>query len=108
MQKNENRVSAIFAVLLMCFGGSVAYAGDPPAKTYQIEPQWVSTALKAFAAQSSMQLIFTEADVGSAKTSGVMGTRSPREALSEILKGTGLEFELTANNVVVVRKASHA
>ena len=68
----------------------------------------MSAALKAFAAQSDMQLIFTEQDVGSAKTSGVVGTRSPREALSQILKGTGLEFEFTANNVVVVKKASAA
>src|SRR6267154_531361 len=107
MQKNENRVSAMLVVLVMCFAGSVARAADPAPLAYKIEPQSVSTALKAFAAQSNMQLIFTEQDVGSAKTTGVVGTRSPREALSEILKGTGLEFEFTANNVVVVRKTSH-
>ncbi len=108
MQKNKNRASAMLAVvtIAMCFAGSVAYAADPPAKTYQIGPQSVSAALKAFAAQSDMQLIFTEADVGKAKTPGVTGTKAPREALQEILKGTGLEFEFTANNVIVVRKTS--
>jgi iron complex outermembrane recepter protein len=108
MQKNARRVQAVLVVLVMCVGGSVAYAADPPAKTYQIGPQSVSAALKAFAAQADMQLIFTEKDAGGAKSGGVTGTKSARQALQEILKGTGLEFEFTANNVVVVRKVSAA
>src|SRR5258708_6500718 len=82
---------------------TAVYAADPPPKTYQIEPQSVSKALQAFAAQADMQLIFTEKDASGAKSAGVTGTKSAREALQEILKGTGLEFEFTANNVVVVR-----
>ena len=31
MQKNENGIKAIFAVLLMCFAGSAAYAVRIPA-----------------------------------------------------------------------------
>lgn len=110
MQKNENSVSAMLAAvtmaIVMCFAGSTVYAADPPPKTYQIGPQLVSAALKAFAAQSDMQLIFTEKDAGGVKSPGVTGTKSARQALQEILKGTGLEFEFTANNVVVVKKAS--
>ena len=96
------------AVLVIWLGANAADAADPTPKDYKIEPQSVSTALKAFAAQSDMELIFTEADVGSAVTGGVTGNRSPSEALSQILKGTGLKFDFTANNVVVVRKISHA
>ncbi len=105
MQKNENRVTAILVVLTLCIGASAAYAADPPVKTFQIGPQSVSTALKAFAAQADMQLIFTESDAGEAQSGGVTGKKSAREALQAILKGTGLAFEFTANNVVVVRKA---
>lgn len=98
---------ALLAVFSLAFA-SLALASDLPPKTYKIGAQSVSTALKAFASQSDLQLIYTESDVGSAKTVGVTGTRAPREALAEILKGTGLQFEFTANNVVVVRKASVA
>jgi outer membrane receptor protein involved in Fe transport len=107
-QKSKKVLKCLAVAWVVCLGANAVYAADPAPQAYKIEPQSVSTALKAFAAQSNMQLIFTEADVGSAKTTGVVGTRSPREALSQILKGTGLEFEFTANNVVVVRKLSAA
>jgi iron complex outermembrane recepter protein len=103
--KKNYRLSPLLALLALCTG-SLAFAADPPPKTYKIAAQSVSTALKAFAAQSNLQLIYTESDVGGAKTTGISGTHTPREALAEILKGTGLAFEFTANNVVVVRKAS--
>lgn len=79
-------------------------AADVVNRTYQIDPQSVSTALKAFAAQSNLQVIFTEADVGTARTAGVKGNLAPREALVQMLKGTGLQFEFTAGEVVVVRR----
>jgi iron complex outermembrane receptor protein len=106
-EKTHKTVKALVVCLATCLGVNAVYAADPAPIEYRIEPQSVSKALKAFAAQSNMQLIFTEQDVRGAKTAGVMGTRLPREALEEILKGTGLEFEFTANNVVVIRKASH-
>lgn len=52
-----------------------------------------------------MQVIYTESDVGRTRTAGIQGTHSTREALAQILKGTGLEYEITANEVIVVRKA---
>ena len=107
-QKSKKVLKCLAAAWVVCLGASAVYAADPGPQAYKIEPQSVSTALKAFAAQSNMQLIFTEADVGSAKTNGVSGTKAPREALSEILKGTGLKFEFTANNVVVVRNPARA
>jgi iron complex outermembrane receptor protein len=105
--KTKKALKSLTIAWVICLMASTAYAADPAPQDYKIEPQSVSTALKAFAAQSNMQLIFTEQDVGAVKTAGVVGTRSPREALSEILQGTGLEFEFTANRVIVVRK-THA
>jgi iron complex outermembrane recepter protein len=105
-QKSKKVLNCFVAAWVVWLGGNAVYAADPAPQAYKIEPQSVSTALKAFAAQSNLQLIFTEADVGSATTNGVSGTKAPREALSEILKDTGLKFEFTANNVVVVKKTS--
>lgn len=73
--------------------------------TFDIPAQPISTALKAFAEQTALQLIFTESDVGASRTSGIKGELSPTVALAEILKGTDLEYRITASNVVVVRKA---
>ena len=79
-------------------------AEESATTAYHIAAQPVSTALKNIAAQSGMPLIYTESDVGQAQTPGIEGAHSTREALTEILKGTGLEYEITANNVIVVRK----
>jgi outer membrane receptor protein involved in Fe transport len=92
-------------VLALGVNVSTVHAAEPANRTYQIAPQSVSTALKAFAAQSSMQVLFTEADVSAARTEGVNGNLAPREALLRMLEGTGLEFEFTAGQVVVVRRA---
>lgn len=89
------------AAYLAMVGSSHA---DEVARAYQIAAQPISSALKAFAAQSDMQLIYTEADVGETLASAVQGTLAPRDALAAILKGTDLQFEFTANNVIVVRK----
>lgn len=120
-------VAATLAAL--AFGAGVASAADSPTsksqdrhagrggllrlaqsssleKSYQIAAQPVSTALKVFAAQSNMQLIFTEGDVGDARTSGVQGKLAPQDALAEILRGTDLKYEFTANDVVVIRKSA--
>jgi iron complex outermembrane receptor protein len=98
----------VIAIVTMALwaAGRAAHAADSAPRPFQIEAQSVSGALKAFAAQSDLQMIFTEADVGGAKSKGVTGTKTARQALTELLKDTGLEFVFTANNVVVVRKAS--
>ena len=103
-QKSKKAFSVLLAAWVACLGATTVDAADPAPQAYKIEAQPVSTALKEFAAQSNMQVIFTEADVGSAKTNGVSGHRRRGRRCLEILKGTGLKFEFTANNVVVVKK----
>lgn len=100
------RTRAVASLLaIFCFTSQLASADETVRRAYAIRPQPVSAALKQFAAQSHMQLIFSESDVERAQSAGVKGTVSPREALAAILRGTGLEFELTPNHVIVVRKA---
>ena len=92
---------ATLALVAPVFGES-AHPVEP--KTLDIRPQSVSSALRTFAEQTGMQLIFTESDIGSAATAGVSGNLSPHDALAALLRGTGLQFEITANNVIVVRR----
>lgn len=105
-KKSTNRRRAFSALLAaIALAVTPAHADEPAVKSYQIAAQPVSAALKQFAAQSDMQIIFSESDVGQAKTSGIEGDLPPREALTTILKGTNLEFEFTADKVIVVTKA---
>lgn len=85
---------------------SLSYSQDALAsiKQYQIAAQPMGEALRDFAAQSAMQLIFSESEVAGATSAGVNGERTAQEALREILKGADLRFEFTENNVVVVRR----
>jgi len=98
--------SAVAAAIAASMVAGSVRADVPATKVYQIPAQPISTALKEFAAQSDMQLIYIESDVGRAQTTGIKGTHSTREALTEILKGTDLEYEITANKVIVVRKVT--
>ncbi|MBL8269054.1 TonB-dependent receptor domain-containing protein [Steroidobacter sp.] len=97
---------ALVATILVSMGAltATAQAAEFGERSYQIEAQSVSSALRAFAAQTNLPLVFDEGDVGQARTEGVSGTLEPRAALTRILQGTGLEFEVTSNNVIVVRK----
>lgn len=101
----RNLVATAVACVLSVAVLSNAQSAEVAIRSYRIEPQPMSTALKAFAAQSELQLIYTENDVGNATTSGVSGDLVPAAALDEILKGTSLKYEITTSNVVVVRKA---
>lgn len=92
------------SALLVAAGLSYADDASAAIRSFTIPPQSLSSALKVFASQAELQLIFTESDVGTGQTSGVKGELAPAAALDEILKGTPLEYEITASNVVVVRK----
>lgn len=99
------RTLVVSAVACLTLTG-LSYAQDVKAsiKQYQIAAQPLAEALRAFAEQSDMQLIFSEAEMANAKSEGVDGALTAQEALQALLKGTSLGFELTENNVVVVRK----
>ena len=81
------------------------HARELPSRAFEIEPQPLSAALRAFAEQAQLQIIFSESDVGNLESSHIAGHLPPRIALESLLHGTSLEFEFTDSNVAVVRKA---
>src|SRR5262249_40231739 len=64
-----------------------------------------SSALRVFAEQAQLQIIFSEQDVGALAGSRVAGHLPPGIALDSLLHGTSLEFELIDGHVAVVHKA---
>ncbi|HVY80188.1 MAG TPA: TonB-dependent receptor, partial [Steroidobacteraceae bacterium] len=91
--------------LTLLFALIAARGADLPARTFHIDPQPLASALRLFAEQAQVQLIFSEQDVRGLTSGAVDGHLPPRAALEALLRSTALDFELTPNHVAVVRKA---
>jgi iron complex outermembrane recepter protein len=73
---------------------------------FQIEPQSVGAALKAFAAQAGIELVYESGAVSAAaRTPGLTGTFTPAEALSRLLAHTNLDYEFINTRTVSIRSA---
>jgi outer membrane receptor protein involved in Fe transport len=91
--------------LALAFASGVVHAREPAARDFEIEPQPLSAALRAFAEQAQLQIIFSESDVRTLASSRIAGHLPPCVALESLLHATALEFDLTDGNVAVIRKA---
>ncbi|MEJ0038210.1 MAG: TonB-dependent receptor [Gammaproteobacteria bacterium] len=96
---------AVACAVALALAFSSVHARELPSRAFEIEPQPLSSALRAFAEQAQVQIIFSEGDVGTLAASRIAGHLPPRIALESLLHGTSLEFEFTESNVAVVRKA---
>jgi iron complex outermembrane receptor protein len=91
---------AIWVLAVSSLGALTAHAATA---TFEIEPQELSGALKAFAVQSHREIFFGP-ELARGKTSkGVKGKYDDLKALSLILEGTGLEFSVTPSDAILVR-----
>ncbi len=95
--------AVMFILMLGLFSGT-----DPihaqPTESYdlRIPPQPLDSALKAFAAATSLLLSY-EAGLTAGRTSpGVSGTYTPEEALQNLLDGTGLEHRFANEKTVTL------
>jgi iron complex outermembrane recepter protein len=71
--------------------------------TFEIEPQDLSGALKAFAVQSHREIFFAPELTRDRRSQGVKGKFDDLKALDMILEGTGLKFSITTSNAILVR-----
>ena len=71
--------------------------------TFEIEPQDLSSALKAFAVQSHREIFFAPELARGRTSQGVKGKFDDLQALAMILQGTGLRFSVTTSNAILVR-----
>src|SRR5215471_8521022 len=77
---------------------------DTRTHTYSISAQTLSTALQEFAAQSGVQLLFSESDVAGMRTAGLQGSFTKDQALERLLAGSGLAFEFPKPDAVIIRR----
>src|SRR5262245_31857248 len=94
------RRGALTASILLgvgCVGGQAVIpsaiaapaAADARAQTFHIDAQPLGSALREFAAQARIQLLFSESDAAGRETSGLNGAFSAAEALQRLLAGSG-------------------
>lgn len=95
------------SLLALCGGAGIAQAqttaAEAGARSFNIPPQPLATAINAFGRQSGLQ-VTAEADVvGNIQSPGVTGTLPPMEALSRLLAGTGVSWRLSDKVVYLTR-----
>src|SRR6266852_2331262 len=91
---------SIWAIAVLSLGALTARAATA---TFEIEPQDLSGALKAYAVQSHREIFFAPELARGRKSKGVKGKYDDLKALNIILEGTGLEFSITASDAILVR-----
>jgi iron complex outermembrane receptor protein len=71
-------------------------------RTYDIPAGPISTALNSVADASGVRIVYDSRLTRSHRTAGLSGPHNLAEALSEVLSGTGLSFELSPNGKSVL------
>jgi hypothetical protein len=70
---------------------------------YHVEAQSLGNALRQFAAQAKVQMLFTEADVAGKNSPGLQGSYAPEEAIRRLLAGSGLMFESSTPGTFLIQ-----
>src|SRR5258706_3299579 len=70
-----------------------------------IPPQPLESALRQMASKEGVQILFLPEDVKGMTTAGLNGRFSPREAIQELIKGTGLTVSTNGKDVFTIKPA---
>lgn len=97
----------IFTLLtLAAFGPTGSAWAQADTVTVNIPPQDLSSALKTFAEQTNLQILYASDLAGGHTTNGAVGTVTPQEAIRQLLEGTGLQYTFTDTKTITLQKAS--
>ncbi|NKF23868.1 TonB-dependent receptor domain-containing protein [Solimonas marina] len=83
-----------------------AFAQLDQQQNFEIAPQSLATALTAFSVATQIQVVTAAADLGGLRSAGVSGPASAATALSQLLQGTDLRYEVVGDDTVVIVSAS--
>src|SRR5258707_8885170 len=92
----------MLAIAVLSLGALMARA-YAATTMFEIEPQDLSSALKAFAVQSHREIFFAPELARGRQSKGVKGKFDDLKALNIILEGTGLNFSVTPSDAILVR-----
>src|SRR5687768_12574051 len=85
-----------------CWGALSAAADTAESVRFDIKSQPLVPALQAFAAQANMQLLYRHDVVQGQTGNAVIGTYEKKNALQQLIQGTGLEIVFSAENAASI------
>lgn len=108
MRKDSNsrnrRVLPIVVLAVLTFTATRAEAQSDEMLTLDIQPQEAGSALVELARASGLQIILAGADGINVRVEGLMGEYRLEDALATLLTDTGLTYEFSSQEVVVVKE----
>src|SRR3954467_13500566 len=99
---NFSRGSHSWAACACFIGASGLAAAD--SQTFDSPAQPLPSALKAYAEQSHVQLLYVYSAVANASGNAVHGDLDTHQALNELLRNTGFEAAYTSDREVTIRR----
>ena len=104
------RAYAIPAVAMtaLSFGAAGASAQDAEVLKLDIEPQQAGPALMELASSSGVQIMLPDQAGADVEVKGLRGEYKLEEALAALLTDTGLAYEFTSENVVLVQQSQQS
>ena len=104
------RAYAIPAVAMtaLSFGAAGASAQDADVLTLDIEPQQAGPALMELASSSGVQIMLPDQAGAEVEVEGLKGEYKLEQALAALLIDTGLAYEFTSENVVLVQQSQQS
>ena len=106
MLSRTNLRSALFAGVAVAAVISTAASAQTGPVNFDIASGDLGDALGAYAKQSGVELFYQSRIVDGRSTQGLHGAYAPRDALDQLLKGTGLVLAMDQSGAMVVREAS--
>ncbi len=98
------RVCALAALITGSFAAAYAQSSDETVR-FDLPAQSLEQALKDFGVSADKQLLFATDLAEGKMVAGLSGEMEPMAALDELLDGTGLVYETTSSNVILVKIA---
>ena len=98
------RAIALLHCLALALFGSQAYA-DPPTRHFDIHSQGASLALKEFARQADISLVFSSTVVANHQTAEIRGDFTVLDGLKKLLDGSGLSYKQVSATTIAINIA---
>ena len=93
----------IMALMLLLLGGTAS--AEDAARQYHIPAQSLNNALLQFASDSNLELIIKAGKITDLNAKTLDGTMTPRQALDQLLKGSGYTYHFIDSHTVTLDKA---
>ncbi|MCE6982439.1 TonB-dependent siderophore receptor, partial [Pseudomonas frederiksbergensis] len=103
-------VAALLGTLQVHAGEVLKAAGTQQEREVSLDlpAQNLDQALTAFADQAGLHLLFTSQDVAGRQSPALKGHYSIAQALQSLLAGSGMSWQFSEQNTVILRKSAAA